>query len=104
MKDPLVEVAVIVPGAPERVLARVAELVGGRVEMAGERGLVAVQGGWWYRGEYEVAPAGGGTRLTHRVRNVARSGRWAVPLANRLFLGYRARTRRGLAALVAELG
>jgi hypothetical protein len=46
----------------------------------GERSI-AVQGGWWYRGEYEIADDGaGGTVLTHRVRDVARTMRWGVPL------------------------
>lgn len=46
---------------------------------------VAVQGGWWYRGEYHVTPtADGGSHVVHRVVNVApASTRWLVPIAVR---------------------
>lgn len=60
-----------------------------------------VRGGWWCRGVHRVDPACEGARLAHRVRDVARRGRWAVPLANRLFTGFRARVERACAALVA---
>jgi hypothetical protein len=103
----MVELTATVPVSPDSVLARVVEVVtaagGGRVEVDRERRTVAVQGGWWYRGEYQVDATADGTRLTHRVRNVARRGRWAVPLANRLFLGYRAGVERNFAAFVAGL-
>lgn len=66
---------------------------------------IATQGGWWYRGEYTITPDGPHTRLTHRVYNVAgRGSRWAVPLANRLFIGFRDQTRRSFADSVASLG
>jgi hypothetical protein len=53
-------------------------------------GTLAVQGHWWYRGEISAEEGpGGGTRLVQRVFDVARRGAWAVPLANRLFIGYR---------------
>jgi hypothetical protein len=107
MRKPMVEVSATVPAAPDSVFAQVIEVVkgagGGRFEVDRERRTVAVQGGWWYRGEYQVDPAGDGSRLTHRVRNVATRGRWAVPLANRFFIGFRAATERGFAALVAHL-
>ncbi|MFD7660895.1 hypothetical protein ACFV4N_43575, partial [Actinosynnema sp. NPDC059797] len=86
MRDPLVEVSATVPATADAVPAGLlTALGGGRVEVDRSRRVVTVQGGWWYRGEYLVDPVGGGARLTHRVRNVARRGRWAVPLANRLF-------------------
>ncbi|MEU4447206.1 hypothetical protein AB0K14_37670 [Actinosynnema sp. NPDC050801] len=107
MRDPLVEVSATVAASPDSVLARVVQVVhdagGGWIEVDRARRTVAVQGGWWYRGEYEVEAVGGGARLTHRVRNVAARGRWAVPLANRLFIGFRARTERNFAALVTTL-
>lgn len=52
-------------------------------------GAVGLQGHWWYRGEITAADAGGRTEVTYRVYNVAQRGAWAVPLANRLFIGYR---------------
>ncbi|WP_199546409.1 hypothetical protein [Streptomyces sp. N35] len=66
-------------------------------------GRVGVQGGWWYRGEYELTPHGSGTRVVLRVYNVAARGRWAVPLANRFFRGFAQQTRTGLDTLLAGL-
>jgi hypothetical protein len=57
-------------------------------------GVLAGQGGWWYRGEYTAEEAGGTVRLVHRVFNVALQGWWAPALANRLFIGYRAGLQR----------
>ena len=103
----MIEVTATVSASPDSVLAQVIDVVrgagGGRIEVDRDRRLVAVQGDWWYRGEYQVDPAGDGARLTHRVRNVARRGRWAVPLANGLFIGYRAKTEGNFAAFVASL-
>jgi hypothetical protein len=106
MKDPMIEMSATVPAPPDSVLAQVIDVVrdaGGRVEVDHDRRLVAVQGGWWYRGEYQVDPTGDGARLTHRVRNIASRARWAVPLANRLFIGFRAKTEQNFAAFVASL-
>ncbi|GAB2969377.1 hypothetical protein [Saccharothrix stipae] len=107
MAKAMIELTATVPASADSVLASVVEAIteagGGRIEVDRARRAVAVQGGWWYRGEYEVEAVGGGARLTHRVRNVATRGRWAVPLANRLFIGYRARTERSFAAFVASL-
>ncbi|MBG0827030.1 hypothetical protein HS041_04535 [Planomonospora sp. ID67723] len=64
----------------------------------------AVQGGWWYRGEYTVGPHPEGTLLTHRVYNAASRGRWAVPLANRFFAGFGESTRDGFAAGLERIG
>ncbi|GAA1950607.1 hypothetical protein GCM10009754_19110 [Amycolatopsis minnesotensis] len=75
------------------------------LEVYRDRGIVACQGGWWYRGEYEVAgEPGGGARVTHRVYNVAEWFRWGVPLANRLFIGFRQATADGFAKFVRGLG
>jgi hypothetical protein len=109
MKDPMIELSATVAAEPDALLDKVISTVGNpghgiRVEIDKDRRTVAVQGGWWYRGEYEVEPDGTGARLTHRVRNVATWGRWAVPLANRLFIGFRAKVRQGFATFVAEFG
>jgi hypothetical protein len=66
-------------------------------------GMLAVQGGWWYRGELSVVESPEGVRLVHRVTNVAAYGRWAVPLANRLFLGYRAKLQSGVNRLARQI-
>jgi hypothetical protein len=80
----------------------------GTVEVEPAAGTFAVQGGWWYRGEWTVEPDPAGTRISHRVRNAARTGRWAVPLANLGFVGFRTRTEAELRLLMdrirAELG
>lgn len=75
------------------------------VEVAGEQTTYAIQGGWWYRGEYLIEPDGhGGTRYTHRVYNVAQWMRWAVPLANKGFVGFAETTRKGIADQLTRLG
>ncbi|MGI5130890.1 hypothetical protein ACQEVB_29075 [Pseudonocardia sp. CA-107938] len=66
-------------------------------------GTVAVQGGWWYRGEWSAGTVGGTTVLVHRVVNAAEWLVWAVPLANRLFVGFEEQCRRGLAALARRI-
>ncbi|MFI7105464.1 hypothetical protein ACIBK9_04080 [Nonomuraea sp. NPDC050227] len=65
---------------------------------------VAYQGGWWYRGEWTVLPHPEGARVEHRVYDVAERGRWAVPLANRFFIGFAQRTRKGFAEGIARIG
>jgi hypothetical protein len=78
------------------------------VEVDRPGNAMAVQGGWWYRGEYSLEPAPTGTRVVHRVYNVAQWMRWGVPLANRFFLGFESATRdgfdAGLRKIAVELG
>ncbi|MFG1641022.1 hypothetical protein ACGFMK_12100 [Amycolatopsis sp. NPDC049252] len=105
----LAEAAGVVPRPPGEVFERLrVRLTSGgypmRVEVDADRGFVAVQGGWWYRGEYRVTADPGGARVEHRVVNAASRGRWGVPLANRFFLGFRARTADAFARLLEELG
>lgn len=96
----MVEVAGVAEAPPEQVLAVVLRETGWQLD--GDRAWV--QGGWWYRGEYLVEPAAGGSRVVHRVFNVARSPLWTVALANRLFIGFRERTREGVGDLLARIG
>ncbi|MFC5823325.1 hypothetical protein [Nonomuraea insulae] len=65
---------------------------------------VAYQGGWWYRGEFSLAPDPEGTRVVHRVYNVATWMRWGVPLANRFFIGFDAQVRTSFADVLARMG
>jgi hypothetical protein len=65
---------------------------------------VAYQGGWWYRGEFSLAPDPEGTRVVHRVYNVADRMRWGVPLANRFFIGFDGRVRTMFADVMARMG
>ena len=44
---------------------------------------VALQGEWWYRGVTTVEPAPGGSRVVHRVLNVASGHGWAVRFVSR---------------------
>jgi hypothetical protein len=67
------------------------------------KGFFSIQGGWWYRGEYQLAEVPGGTRITHRVLNVAQRGRWAVPLANKMFIGFKEQTDEGFRAFAAHI-
>ena len=111
MSEPLIQVSALVPAAPEAVvdllLDRVAEPAqerGGEVSIDRNRHQVVVWGEWWYRGGYTVDPDPAGSRITHQVDNAAREARWAVPLANRLFIGFHRRTEESFAALVDGIG
>ncbi len=67
-------------------------------------GTVGFQGHWWYRGEIAASAGDDGvTRLSYRVYNVARRAPWAVPLANRFFVGYEERVRRSATDLAAAV-
>ncbi|MEU7899768.1 hypothetical protein AB0B45_43835 [Nonomuraea sp. NPDC049152] len=66
-------------------------------------GELAHQGGWWYRGEWSVAPHPRGSLVVHRVFNVADRLRWAVPLANRFFIGFDEATREAFRQMTAKL-
>lgn len=66
-------------------------------------GTVGIQGRWWYRGEISAAAAGDRTTLTYRVYNIARRSAWAVPLANRLFIGYRKTVSDGVTGLARKI-
>lgn len=105
---PLVEVAGVVPAPADDVFARIAGTLreqpyNPHFEVDAERRFVAQQGGWWYRGEYTVEEDPAGARVTHRVYNVASRGRWAVPLANRFFVGFAERTREGFDRMMGDL-
>ncbi|MEV6769268.1 hypothetical protein AB0N05_11660 [Nocardia sp. NPDC051030] len=73
------------------------------VEIDRDRGYVAYQGGWWFRGEYEVAEEAGRTTVVHRIYNVAGpASRWGVSLANRFFIGFEQRAAAEFADLLRE--
>jgi hypothetical protein len=66
-------------------------------------GVVGIQGRWWYRGEISAFSTNDRTMLTYRVYNVARRAAWAVPPANRFFLGYRRSVQHGVTALARAI-
>lgn len=68
------------------------------------RRTIGLQGHWWYRGEYTVDSHLSGTRLTHRVFNVASRARWGVPLANKFFVGFEERTRASFLDGLRKIG
>jgi len=110
-RKPMVEGSGVVAAPADVVLERVFETFKSQpgdylpnVEVDRPRRTVAMQGGWWYRGEYTVDEDPAGSRVTHRVYNVATRGRWGVPLANRFFLGYRDKVRAGFAEFLESLG
>jgi hypothetical protein len=88
----LVEVAGLIDAPVEQVWPELRSTIGA-TETEGT--TLAHQGGWWYRGEWSAEPDGAGTRVTHRVINVAQWLRWMVPLANRFFIGFEEETRTG---------
>ncbi|MFI5909250.1 hypothetical protein [Dactylosporangium sp. NPDC051541] len=66
-------------------------------------GVAGFQGHWWYRGEISAEPAGEHSTVVYRVYNIAARGAWAVPLANRLFIGYRRQVRDSAARLAQQI-
>jgi hypothetical protein len=107
---PIVEVSGIVAAPAGVVVDRMADYFDSwrgspfpAVEIDRQGRTVAIQGGWWYRGEYTVDDHPGGSRVTHRVYNVATRLRWGVPLANRLFIGYRPKVEAGFQELLGRL-
>jgi hypothetical protein len=68
-----------------------------------EQGVIAYWGDWWYRGEDSLRPHPEGALLVHRVYNIAKQGNWAPYLANKLFIGYRARLEQTLRQRIAQL-
>lgn len=90
-------------GGPERFDAWSGDQHVLYVDVDVARRLVGVQGHWWYRGEYQVVDTPDGAVLEHRMLNVAKRGRWAVPLANRFFAGARERMAEGTGALAERL-
>lgn len=68
-----------------------------------DQGVIAYWGDWWYRGEDLVHPHPEGALLVHRVCNIAKQGNWAPYLANKLFVGYRARLEETLEKRIAQL-
>ncbi|MBB2949055.1 hypothetical protein FB565_008860 [Actinoplanes lutulentus] len=73
------------------------------VDVDHQPGTAGFQGHWWYRGEITASPAGPGTTLTYRVYNIAAKAAWAVPLANRLFIGYQKTVDDGVAGLARRI-
>jgi len=68
-----------------------------------DQGVIAYWGDWWYRGEDSLHPHPEGALLVHRVYNIAKQGNWAPYLANKLFIGYRARLEATMRDRVAQL-
>lgn len=104
----LAEATGVVSRPPAEVLEILRERLSGgaypmRFELDVERGMVAVQGGWWYRGEYFVSEHPAGSRITHRVLNAAERAAWGVPLANRFFIGFRGQVHKGFVQLLKDL-
>jgi hypothetical protein len=93
-----------VTGVIEAPVERVWPLFRRAIPFTEENGTTAAhQGGWWYRGEWSAQPDGTRTLVTHRVYNVAPALRWAVPLANRFFIGFRPKTRNGFQHTITEI-
>lgn len=90
-------------GGPDRYTYQ-ADGHSGTIEVDHAGRAIAYQGGWWYRGEYALSPTDASTRIVHRVHNVATRARWAVPLANRMFIGFPAQVRARFAETLQRLG
>lgn len=99
----LAESGLRLSGGPRRFDAWAGESHVLYVDVDPERWQIGMQGHWWYRGEFQVIDTKDGTRLEHRLCNVADRLRWAVPLANRLFIGHRQRLLHGAHSLAERL-
>jgi hypothetical protein len=64
------------------------------IDVDQQPGVVGFQGHWWYRGEISAETVEGRTMLRYRVWNIAERGAWAVPLANKFFVGYQAKVQQ----------
>ncbi|HUR05036.1 MAG TPA: hypothetical protein VM347_21010, partial [Nonomuraea sp.] len=84
-------------GAPGESRFTVEDLPGHTLTVEVTDRSIAYQGGWWYRGEWSHSGHPQGTLVVHRVYNVAERMRWAVPVANRFFIGFDDATREGFA-------
>lgn len=89
----------VLAGDPERPVSDQAAYV----DIDRAPGRFGIQGHWWYRGEWTVDESPDGVRIVYRVLNIARSHRWAVPLANRMFVGYRRAMQAGLDQLAQRI-
>jgi hypothetical protein len=93
-----------ITGVIEAPIDKVWPLLRQAIPFTEESGTTAAhQGGWWYRGEWSAHPDGNRTLVTRRVYNVAPAMRWAVPLANRFFIGFAQKTRNGFQHTVTEI-
>lgn len=107
MRAPFWRCTAIVEADADRVISLLRERIGNRwIGVATVQALddgVAVEGGWWYRGEYHVESLEGNrSRVVYEVSNVAPgSTRWMVPvLARRRPAVYRA----GFVELLDSIG
>ena len=95
----------VVASAPVPVFSTLADLQSGpRTSVDRDRLEVAEEGGWWFRAEMAVVPHPRGALVTSRILNVATVARWAVPMANRMFIGARARYRQAFADELDHVG
>jgi hypothetical protein len=82
----LTELRGIVEAPVERVAPLLLEIPpapGVTVEIDQAAGTIAVQGGWWYRGETSLRSDPRGTLVTYRIFDIAPQGRWATWLVSR---------------------
>jgi hypothetical protein len=82
----LKELRGIVEAPVERVAALLLEIPaapGVTVDVDHAAGTIAVQGGWWYRGETSLRSDPRGTLVTYRILDIAPQGRWATWLVSR---------------------
>ena len=92
------------PADPDAVFAAlVAQLDSATVD-DGSR-VAVVQGGWWYRAEYEVLADDEGARIQHELVNVAQPLHWLGPITGRREIAESPRQfQRLLTAIADDLG
>lgn len=70
------------PANPDAVFASLVAQLGSATVDDGSR-VAVVQGGWWYRAEYEVLDDDEGARIQHELVNVATPLHWLGAITGR---------------------
>ena len=92
------------PASPDAVFASLVARLGSATVDDGSR-VAIVQGGWWYRAEYEVLADEDGARIQHELVNVADPAHWLGPITGRKEIAQSPHAfQRLLTAIADDLG
>jgi len=89
------------PAEPDAVFASLVAQLGTATVHGGSR-VAVVQGGWWYRAEYEVLADDEGARIQHELVNVARPLHWLGPVTGRKEIADSPRAFQRLLTAIAD--
>ncbi|MER7008974.1 hypothetical protein ABT297_38850 [Dactylosporangium sp. NPDC000555] len=98
-------VALALDGGPEEYTLRLGDDPRGytRMTLDRPRGMITLQGNWWYRGQHTIESHERGAAVVYRVYNMASGlGRFTVPLMQRGFGKGMAKGRQRLLDALGE--